>query len=440
MGRAADIGLRISRCAGWTERVLARAPRRVPNSVLSVADQVVASATTFVTGVLIGRVCTKEEFGLYTVGFSLLTVLMAVQASLIATPFMIRYPRLTGDDGRRFAGSSFAHQCAFAAVVSALVLISGLSCFGHNPALAQTISALGAALAFLLLRDYVRQNCFARLAYAKALLLDVLLAALQIVGLVALYLTGALHSWSAFLVLGMSSAVTAFHWFIVTRHERIVTRSAIAEDFARNWTAGKWLLASGVAWALSMNLYAWIVAGFHGAAMAGTWAAALGVMTLINPLMLGVQNYLGPRIMHARADGGVRRLQRVVRDSAIAFCGMLLVFTGAMAIAGDSLVTLVYGAKYAGNGLLVVLLSLNAAVLTVGFVVSRGLFALELARIDFYVNFIALASFLLIGVALVRWSGPVGAAAAQLITNSAATAIRSAAFANASGRLAREAA
>lgn len=48
-----------------------------------------------------------------------------------------------------------------------------------------------------------------------------------------------------------------------------------------------------------MNLYAWIVAAFHGTASAGSWAAALGVMTLINPLMLGVQNYLGPRIMHA---------------------------------------------------------------------------------------------------------------------------------------------
>ena len=440
MGRTAEIVIRQGHFGNGAERIAACFPRGVPRSALSIADQVVASATTFATGALIGRVCTKEEFGYYTIGFSLLTLLMTIQGSLISTPFMIRFPQLDGRDSERFAGSSLIHQLVFAFAVSAIVIAAGVIMSSYGASLGPTIAALGVALAFLLQRDYVRQTCFARFAYAQALGLDLLLASLQVGGLAILYVTGTLHAWSAFLVLGASCAVAGVHWLVMTRRERTYTRGSVINDATQNWSSGKWLLASGLVWALGMNLYAWIVAGFHGAATAGTWAAALGVMTLINPLMLGVQNYLGPRIMHARANGGVIRLRRVVRETAALFCLLLLTFTLAMAFAGDSLVALIYGAKYAGNGTLVVLLALNAAVLTVGFAVSRGLFALELARIDFYVNFIALASFLVFGVALVRAAGPMGAAVAQLITNIIATAVRSVAFARVGRRLVGEAA
>ena len=73
-------------------------------------------------------------------------------------------------------------------------------------------------------------------------------------------------------------------------------------------------------------------------------------------------------------------------------------------------------------------------------ITSRGLFALELASIDFYVNFVALACFIVFGIALVRWIGPIGAALAQVATNALATIVRAIAFARASNRLAMEAA
>ncbi|MCC6152321.1 MAG: oligosaccharide flippase family protein [Candidatus Hydrogenedentes bacterium] len=440
MGRAVDIALHASRFSGIAERLRASIARGVPNGALSIADQIVASATTFITGALIGRICSKEEFGLYTIGFSLLTLLMTVQASLIATPFMIRIPGLKGDEAKSFSGSSLIHQIVFGVFVATLVVITGAISASGNAALGQTFIALGAALAFLLLRDYVRQSCFARLAYAQAFGLDVLLALLQIGGLSVLYLSGNLHTWSAFLVLGLACAITALHWAIVTRGEWQVHRANVRQDFRESWTSGKWLLASGLVWAVSMNLYAWIVAAFHGAASAGSWAAALGVMTLINPLMLGVQNYLGPRIMHANAQGGIDRLRQTVRDAGLKFFALLSAFTITMYFVGDQLVSAIYGAKYAGNGTLVVLLSLNATILTVGFVVSRGLFALRLADIDFYVNFVALACFVLFGIALVRSIGPIGAALAQITTNVLATAVRAAAFLRASNRLASESA
>ena len=46
--------------------------------LLLVADQGVASATNFLTTIMIGRACLPEELGLYSLAFSLSIVLMTV--------------------------------------------------------------------------------------------------------------------------------------------------------------------------------------------------------------------------------------------------------------------------------------------------------------------------------------------------------------------------
>jgi len=438
MGNVVEIGIGAIAQASRGARLLGAVRVRTGKGMLSIADQIVASATTFLTGAVIGRLCDKEEFGLYTLGFSLLALLMAIQASLITTPLSINTPRLQGMALRTFSGSSLVHQSIFGVAASLLTLCAGAVASFWDASLATLLAATGAMLAFLLLRDYMRQSCFARMAFAQALAADVILAIIQLGGLAALVMMARLSAVSAFLVLGGASAITASFWIFRTRAERIIDRHEVQKDFSRTWSDGKWILASGLLWALSMNLYAWIIAAFHGTATTGVWAAAFGVMTLINPLMLGIQNYLGPRIMHAIPDGGIPELRRVVCHSSLAFSVPLAIFSFAMWFFGDALISSIYGAKYAGNGGLVFVLALNATVLTLGFTTSRGLFALELASLDFYVNLVAFVCFLLFGILLVRSAGPLGAAIAQVVTNGVATTIRAAAFVRASKRLATQ--
>ena len=46
--------------------------RTLHQSIISLADQAVSSATNFATGIIIARACSKEELGLYMLGFSLI--------------------------------------------------------------------------------------------------------------------------------------------------------------------------------------------------------------------------------------------------------------------------------------------------------------------------------------------------------------------------------
>ena len=87
--------------------------RRLHQGIISLADQAVASATNFATGIIIARACSKEELGLYMLGFSLIFLMTDFQTSLITTPYMVYAPRLKGRAHALYTGSTLIHQLAF---------------------------------------------------------------------------------------------------------------------------------------------------------------------------------------------------------------------------------------------------------------------------------------------------------------------------------------
>src|ERR1035438_208101 len=83
------------RCLYWFRQALAP-ETALHQSIVSLADQGVASATNFLTGIIIARACSKEELGLYMLGFSLVLLAGGLQTTLICTPYMVFAPRLKG--------------------------------------------------------------------------------------------------------------------------------------------------------------------------------------------------------------------------------------------------------------------------------------------------------------------------------------------------------
>src|ERR1035437_4034789 len=96
----------------WAKRGLAQgglalwSTTTARQGVLSLVDQGVVSATNFLTGVIIGRACSKEELGLYMLGFSLILLVTGLQTTLICTPYMVYAPRLKGSAHALYTGST----------------------------------------------------------------------------------------------------------------------------------------------------------------------------------------------------------------------------------------------------------------------------------------------------------------------------------------------
>lgn len=397
---------------------------------VSLADQAVASATNFVTGVIIARACSKEEFGLYMLGFSLILLITDLQTSLISTPYMVYAPRLKGSAHALYTGSILIHQLAFslftmlALLCGAFVVTIGVAPRGLGP----LMWALVAVIAMIMLREFARRVCFARLKLKTAFFFDTCVAVVQISGLLVLVRFGLLSASRAYWVVGSACGIAVLWWLWADKGFYHSRRSESLADLKKNWILGKWVFASGLVVAVSMNLYPWLLAFFHGTASAGVWAACLGVVSVGNPAVLAIQNLVGPKIAHVHAAEGPRALRRLVlKISAVIALPMSLLCL-VMIFWGGRLIALLYGRQYAGNGLVVTIMALNVLVTATAFPFSRALFAIERADVDFLVNLAALVIMVTLGLWLVRAFGPLGAALGFLGSGLVISAVRARAF------------
>ncbi len=397
---------------------------------VSLIDQGVVSATNFMTALMIGRACSKEELGIYMLGFTIILFVMDLQASLILTPFMVFSPRLRGSAHALFTGSTLIHQFALSGLAILALMIGGAVVRQDHGSsgLAPVLWTLAAVITLVMLREYVRRVCFAGLRINTALLLDSCIGVMQLGGLLVLFRLGKLSASRAYWVVGLSSGIVVLGWMI-SHSERFTLRlSQSASDLRRNWSFGKWVFASGLSWTLSMSLYPWILATYHGTAATGVWAACLGIAGLSNPVLLGGQNYLGPKIAHVYASGGTSAFRSFVFKAGAVFSLPMWVLSAGMLAVGGPLVVFLYGSKYAGNGLIVFVMTANLIFSAAAFAASRALFAIERADLDFLVNFAALFVLLVAGVWLTKFHGAFGAACGVLLANATATAVRCVVF------------
>jgi O-antigen/teichoic acid export membrane protein len=398
--------------------------------VLSLADQAVASITNFVTGVIIARASSKEQFGLYMLGFSLILLLSDLQTSLIATPYMVFAPRLKGRAHALYAGSTLIHQVVFS-LLTMLALVGGAVAnrFGVGPhGLEPVLWALSCVVCFIMLREFVRRMFFAGLQLKTAFLFDICIGLGQIVGLLLLAHFHLVSASRAYWLVGSTCGIAVALWLWLDRRSYQLRRDQAIADLKKNWLFGKWVFASGLVWTAATNLYPWLLASFHGAAAAGVFAACIGVVSASNPALLGIQNLVGPKIAHEYAAKGERALRRLVLKISAALAVPVSLLALGLILWGDRLIALLYGSRYAGNGRVVAILALNLLVTAVGFSYSRALFAIERANVDFLLNCAALFIMMTLGLWLVRTYGPLGAAAGLLAANMVTQVVRAGAF------------
>jgi O-antigen/teichoic acid export membrane protein len=155
----------------------------------------------------------------------------------------------------------------------------------------------------------------------------------------------------------------------------------------------------------------------------GVFAACWGVIALSNPLVVGIENILGPKIAHASALS-VSKLRKIVHKTTIFLSVATGLFSLLILIFGNELIVKIYGKQYAGNGVFLFVLSLSILALTTASPAAYGLWALERSDINCKINLLALCVTLTIGLWFVKFFGPLGAAFGLLLGNTSASAVR----------------
>lgn len=410
---------------GGAADALARAAATLRRpAVLAMFDQAAVSGASFLTTVLIGRFADPQHLGIYSLGWSIALALMAVQMSLVTTPYAVHHhqPHVCP---RAYAGSTVIMQLAMLAAVLAGLLVT---CAIVPVAMRPAAWAMALAVPLLLLREFGRRMGYARLSVVTALAVDMPVVALQIAGLALLAAAGRLSAATAFLALGAAAATGAAVGAVALRRQIAFRRDALGADVRRSWAFGRWIAGAQVLGVLNTQGVFWLVAAVLGTVSTGVYAACLAIVLLCNPFMLAVGNILTPRAAETFARHGPIALRQLIARAATVLAIVMALFCAALFFGGDPLVQLLYGAEYAGHRTLIVLLGLTFLVGAVGMAINDGIRALGRADLEFTSTLLDSAITVGLGLLGLYWLGLVGLAWANLLGGVAALALQATAF------------
>jgi O-antigen/teichoic acid export membrane protein len=398
--------------------------RDVPAGAFAIFDQGVVSGTNFLTTLIIARVCSQEELGVYSLAWTIVLFLAAAQGNLVSVPYTMYCHRHSGEALAAYAGSTLLHQLitSLGAVACILGLDMLLSAGIGSVGVRSAAWVLLGAIPFLLLREYARRLTFAHLALRSAVAIDVLVAVIQLGCLLALQRLGCLSAASAYGAMGAACAVACLYWWCTKTPMRFC-RERFVKDWRANWSFGKWALTSQLT-GLALYLLPWILAAFHGEAETGELAACGTLVGLSNLFVIGVNNYLMPKAAQAFTQRGPDALEGVLRKATMY---SVVVLGGLCVIAffvGNALAGIVYGAKYGDTGMLVFMLSLATFIDALGLTASTGLGSMDRPSISLVGDVVQLVVTLGCALWLVFPMGAMGIAIAMVAGRAAGAVVR----------------
>jgi O-antigen/teichoic acid export membrane protein len=261
-----------------------------------------------------------------------------------------------------------------------------------------------------LLWEFARRVSFAHLQLGSATVIDGAVAALQLAGLGVLAAMGKLSAGSALLTMAAAYYAVGAVWLSFFLGQVEFAPRRVLRYWRRNWRFGRWLVGGQVVGALHGLVPQWILGLFAGAAMAGTFSAFLNLALLANPAILAVANLLTPTTAQMLASGGRKELNRLLSRAALSMAGAMLIVAAVLAIGGEPLMILVYGAKFAGDRIAIALLGLCPLVWAVTTVFACGLTALRQNEVNFRAAAIGALVTAVIIAAFIQYGVTAGAA------------------------------
>lgn len=395
---------------------------RYTRTMLTLMDQGVFSISTYLTGVCVSR-AGQSQFGWYILVFTLWVFGTELHNSLVSTPQMLRLPKLRGERGRSFNGSILLHQLALSVIATLVLLcVSGaffaLRDMGESVHGYALVSLMGAvSVAPLALRNFARNHCFTLRDPVTAIVLDVGVSVLQLGGVWMAYRTKLLeqHWWLAIIIVAVANLVASMLWLAMSRRSFRPNVRRAWVDFKRDWPVSRYIYLSSVLWTSGTYLYPWFISVIAGEAMTGVWAACFTLANLGNPLIMGIQNVMGPSIAHAFTNRDLGQFRAYVLKCSGLFMVIGSIGAIAMALLAEVLLRRINGAAYAGYGHVTGLLAITMLLQGLSFPTSRGLFSLGRAKLDMYSNIGPLIVLGMLGAVLISHNGVMGAAICLVI-------------------------
>ena len=397
--------------AGWARRAARGLAGR---NLWALADQVLISGANFVAVVLPKRTMGEEEFGSFSLVYSVLLLANIVQSTLLTQPHNVLAAGRAGEGYRRYTSSTAVVQVLLALVQAMALGAAAWVAYSHGSPVTPMLVAMVPAVVGWQLQEFCRRVLYTEERYAAAFWNDLVSYGGQTAAVIALYAADR-HTGHAYLT-GPAAlyalAVTSFAaaawgaWQIRRSLCRAFDLSAVWE----NWVFGRWLLGGEMLqWWSSLQMYIWLTAELLGKPAAGDLRAT---QTLFGPMRVFtfyLGNVLPIRFARTLEAGG----HGAVHKQFLTACRQVLPLLGAyclaVAIVPGPILHLAYKGKFTAPAVVLSLYAIYTFVSYLPVLLASVLTAKRATRPVFLGNVWGALLALPVGYGLIRGMGLAGA-------------------------------
>ncbi len=396
-----------SRIAGWFDVLSAL---RLGKLGYSSADQVLAIGGMFVVNMALARARSKEEYGIFTLSYSVFSFLAGLYNAAILEAYTIygsgRYHGRLG----KYERLLWRTNAWLATAVTGLLLLGWLGLDWLHPAFA-TPALLGMGLtcgvlltaAFLRRTFYIRRRPDLALRFSSAFFV-------VCIGLLALAMHfRLLNGLSAFVIAALAWIVAAL---FVVGEKPGRSESAKASDFllatpgywGEHWKYSRWVLVTALVFQFTGQAYFWVVAAFLSLKDVAELRAMYNLVQPVEQGFVAITLLVLPQMALHFAAGERGKLRQMWRQCSLAFLGMSSVFALIVGAASFPLLHLAYGGKFDDAAALLRWYVLLPVLMGLGHAANAALKASERPQTVFYAYVTSGATTFVLGIPLVmRW-------------------------------------
>lgn len=385
---------------------------------LAVLDQMVVSGCNFFSLLYVGRKLALDEFGLFSLAMMSMMFLANMHRAVFTQPLNVLgasddVPHLTA----RMGALLRAHWFAIPVALGVLVLLS-LRYFPD----AALFLACACYVACFFLQEIVRRYWYTMRRTDRALFNDVLSYGGQ---LLVLLIAGSVFAIDGVLAFSIMAVTSLFAFAVGVR--RIELKSAPPANRSRllrqHWSLARWLVPTVLTVWGATQAYPFLMASLGPAAVAA-FAASRNLLNAAGILIQSVDNYLPVRAAAVLRRDGKRALgAHLLQTLGVSAVGGAL-FVGAMALAAEPLLNLLYDGLYDHAAPLFRVLALSAVFGLIGTVLGSYSLAMSDSRASFLANLGATAFTFSGGLWLIQQHGAIGAAAAAVLSTATAMTLQ----------------
>jgi O-antigen/teichoic acid export membrane protein len=306
------------------------------------ADQTVISSSSVLTTILLVRALGVHDFGIYSLVLICLQLPASIQLAGILSPMMSNFDRRGTISRSSYLTTILLHQVAFlGGLLLLMLLLSQL--IGFN----RVFGPIGIAIAAALLvstqfQELARRFFFATgrplmalvsdgLTHGMRLLLITVMAAVHELSLERFWLVMILTSFFSLIPLVPDMLRIDLSW------------DAIHNVSRRNTHLGLWIMGNAAALWFSGAMFFILISAILGPAQLGAVRAVQNIVTIVNPALLALENFVPAVTTKIVTEDGLPALRRyVIRFSVLGFLAIVMTTLFLMLFA-DELMLFLYG-------------------------------------------------------------------------------------------------